>query len=175
VRFTGGRLEYFTDAAELPALKREFPAPNGLRSVLGGFTMADVVTIPTHLRVAEVRTYSSVEAAADVAAPNTVSPVAVDELGRSAQTFVVDVVVRSGDKQRRLTASGQDIYAVSAPLAVEAVDRILTGRARRSGVASAGEMFDAPNFLRALGDHLAIEPPEVRGAAAMPAMPAMAS
>ncbi|MCQ0007269.1 hypothetical protein [Actinomadura madurae] len=54
-------------------------------------------------------------------------------------------------------ASGQDIYAVTAPLVVEAVDRILTGRTRTAGVASAGEIFDAPDFLRALSPHMSVE------------------
>jgi hypothetical protein len=54
-------------------------------------------------------------------------------------------------------ATGQDIYAVSAPLAVEAVCRILTGRTRTVGVASAGEIFHAPDFLRALSMHLSLE------------------
>ena len=63
-------------------------------------------------------------------AADTPAPVAVDERGRSAQTFLVDVVVRSGDRERRAVASGQDIYAVTAPLVVEAVHRILTGQTR---------------------------------------------
>jgi hypothetical protein len=54
-------------------------------------------------------------------------------------------------------ARGQDIYAVTAPLVVEAVDRILTGRTRTVGVASAGEIFDAPDFLRALFPHVSLE------------------
>jgi hypothetical protein len=54
-------------------------------------------------------------------------------------------------------ASGRDIYAVSAPLAVEAVHRVLTGRTRMVGVASAGEIFDAPDFLRALSPHISFE------------------
>jgi hypothetical protein len=54
-------------------------------------------------------------------------------------------------------ARGQDIYAVTAPLVVEAVDRILTGRTRTVGVASAGEVFDAPDFLRALSAHISLE------------------
>jgi hypothetical protein len=92
--------------------------------------MADVVTVPSHLAVPEVQTYMTAVAAADLAAPDAAAPAPVDDRGRSAQTFVVDVVVRSGGAERRLTASGQDIYAISAPLAVEAVDRLLTGRAR---------------------------------------------
>jgi hypothetical protein len=83
----------------------------------------------------------------------------VDERGRSAQTFVVDVLVRSGGAERRVSATGRDIYAISAPLAVEAVDRILTGRTRTTGVASAGAIFDAPDFLRALSAHLSVHSP----------------
>ena len=158
VRYSGGRLEYYTDDAALPTLEWAFPAPMGPRTVLGEFTMADVVTIPSHLAIPEVSTYMSSEAARDLGAPDTSAPTAVDERGRSAQTFVVDVIVCSGGTQRRVVAGGQDIYAVSAPLAVEAVHRILGGRTRTSGVASAGEIFDAPDFLRALSAHISLEP-----------------
>ncbi|MCX4831621.1 saccharopine dehydrogenase NADP-binding domain-containing protein [Streptomyces sp. NBC_00006] len=155
VRYSGGRLEHRHDAA--PTLEWDFPAPMGRRAVVGEFTMADVVTLPSHLTIPEVRTYMTVEAARDIAAPETPTPAAVDEHGRSDQTFVVDVVVRSGATERRAVARGQDIYAVTAPLVVEAVDRVLTGRARTVGVASAGELFDAPDFLRALAPHITVE------------------
>ncbi|MFG2101377.1 saccharopine dehydrogenase family protein [Micromonospora echinaurantiaca] len=157
VRYTGGRLEYYVADSDLPTLDWDFPAPLGRRPVLGEFTMADVVTVPSHLSIPEVRTYMTTGAAGDLAAADT-PPTAVDERGRSAQTFTVDVVVRSGATRRRLVASGQDIYAISAPLAVEAVRRILDGRTRTSGVASAGEIFDAPDFLRALSAHISVEP-----------------
>ncbi|MGP4095103.1 saccharopine dehydrogenase family protein [Nonomuraea sp. KM90] len=157
VRFTGGRLEYHDDA--LPTLEWPFPAPLGPQSVIGEFTMADVVTVPSHLDVREVRTYMTAKAAADLGASDPSAPAAVDDRGRSAQTFVVDVLVRSGGAERRVAATGQDIYAVSAPLAVEAVDRILTGRTRTTGVASAGAVFDAPDFLRALSTHLSLHVP----------------
>ncbi|MER6098922.1 saccharopine dehydrogenase NADP-binding domain-containing protein [Streptomyces sp. NPDC001728] len=155
VRYTGGRLEYHDDAFSV--LEWSFPAPMGARPVIGEFTMADVVTIPSHLAVPEVRTYMAVDAAQDLSAPDASAPAAVDGRGRSAQTFLVDVVVRSGDAERRAVATGQDIYAVTAPLAVEAVDRILTGRTRTTGVASAGEIFDARDFLRALSAHISVE------------------
>jgi hypothetical protein len=154
VRYTGGRLAYHDD--DMPVLEWDFPAPTGRRPVLAEFTMADVVTVPSHLPIPEVRTYMTTDAATDLASPDTPAPTAVDRLGRSAQTFTVDAVVRSGDTRRRAVATGRDIYAVSAPLAVEAVHRILTGRTRTSGVASAGEIFDAPDFLRALSAHLTL-------------------
>ncbi|MFI1510679.1 saccharopine dehydrogenase family protein [Streptomyces sp. NPDC020597] len=156
VRYSGGRLEYRDDAS--PILDWSFPEPLGRRSVIGEFTMADVVTVPTHLSVPEVQTYMTVEAARDIAAPETPVPAAADEQGRSDQTFLVDVVVRSGDAERRAVARGRDIYAVTAPLVVEAVARVLTGRTDAVGVVSAGEAFDAPDFLRALAPHITLEP-----------------
>ncbi|NUW35789.1 saccharopine dehydrogenase NADP-binding domain-containing protein [Nonomuraea sp. SMC257] len=154
--FTNGRLEHRHDAP--PTLEWPFPGPTGPRAVIGEFTMADVVTVPSHLSIPEVRTYMTVEAAKDVLAPDTPTPAPSDERGRSEQTFLVDVVVRSGGSERRAVASGRDIYAVTAPLVVEAVDRILTGRTRTTGVASAGEIFDAADFLRALSPHVTLGP-----------------
>ncbi|MBT2471291.1 saccharopine dehydrogenase NADP-binding domain-containing protein [Streptomyces sp. ISL-66] len=157
VRYTGGALQYHDDKV------REqdwlFPEPLGRRPVIAEFTMADVVTVPSHLDVPEVRTYMAVEAARDLAGQDTPTPEAVDALGRSEQTFVVDVLVRSGGVERRATARGQDIYAITAPLVVEAVERILAGRTRTTGVASAGAMFDAADFLRALSPDLSVEFP----------------
>lgn len=155
VRYTNGRLEYHHD--DLPTLTWPFPDPMGPRAVIGEFTMADVVTVPSHLSIPDVRTYMTVEAARDLSAPDTPPPTGADERGRSAQTFLVDVVVRSGGDERRAVARGRDIYAVTAPLVVEAADRILTGRTRTVGVASAGELFDAPDFLRALSPDISLE------------------
>jgi len=83
---------------------------------------------------------------------------AADETGRSAQTFLVDVIARNRDKTRRVIARGRDIYAFTAPLVCEAVQRILGGGVRRPGVMAPGELFDANAFLRALApDHLRLE------------------
>lgn len=157
VRFTDGALEYHDDKA----VEQEwhFPEPLGRRAVIAEFTMTDVITVPSHLAVPEVRTYMTVEAARDLAKEDTPTPTPIDALGRSDQTFVVDVVVRAGDIERRATARGQDIYAVTAPLVVEAVQRILKGHTRTAGVASAGAMFDAADFLDALTPHLSVELP----------------
>ncbi len=157
VRFTGGELAYHDD----PMSEQDwlFPEPLGRRAVIAEFTMADVVTIPSHVAVPEVRTYMTVEAARDLAGQDTPAPEAVDASGRSDQTFVVDVAVRANGVERRASARGQDIYAITAPLAVEAVRRILAGHTRASGVASAGAMFDAADFLRAMSPHLSVELP----------------
>ncbi|WP_393059526.1 saccharopine dehydrogenase family protein [Streptomyces sp. LN549] len=157
VRFADGALRYHDD--EVSQEEWLFPEPLGRRAVIAEFTMADVVTVPSHVKVPEVRTHMSVEAAGDLAGQDTPAPEAVDALGRSDQTFVVDVLVRADGVERRATARGQDIYAVTAPLAVEAVERILTGRTRTTGVASAGAMFDAADFLRSLAPYVTVELP----------------
>ncbi|MFD0688073.1 saccharopine dehydrogenase NADP-binding domain-containing protein [Actinomadura fibrosa] len=155
VRYAGGRLEYRDD--EQPVRTWFFPEPVGARDVIGEFSMADIVTVPSHVRVPEVCTYMTVEAARDIASPDTSAPVPADDSGRSAQSFLVDVVVRRGTAERWATARGRDIYAVTAPLAVEAVDRVLTGRTRAVGVVSAGEAFDAADFLKALSPHITVD------------------
>ncbi|MFJ8201114.1 saccharopine dehydrogenase family protein [Streptomyces sp. NPDC096152] len=155
LRYSGGRWEHRTDAA--PTLEWSFPDPMGPRPVIGEFTMADVVTVPQHLSIPDVTTYMTAEAVRDVAAAHTQAPTAADKSGRSDQTFLVDVVVRSHGSERRATASGRDIYAVTAPLVTEALERVLTGHIKTPGVASAGEIFDASDFLHALAPHIAFD------------------
>ena len=145
--FTGNRL---TPPAGPPKTDTwRFPSPLGVQEVTE-LSTADQVTISRHLRVPEIRVYINQAPLRDLRDPATPPPTAADAGGRSAQTFLVDVVARRAGARRRATASGRDIYAVTAPIVVEAVVRILDGRVRRTGVAAAGELFDAPDFLRAL-------------------------
>ena len=157
--FTKGQMVFRTDAA--PVGEWQFPAPLGTQPVIGEFTMADTVTIARHLKSPEIRSYMTAVAVKDLLEPDASPPVAVDENGRSAQTFLVDVVVRSGGNERRISASGQDIYAISAPLVVEAVTRVVNGLVHGAGVFTAGEAFHAPDFLGSLRrqEHLALAMP----------------
>lgn len=148
IAYTGHRLRF--REGDAPRTEWTFPDPIGTRPVVGEVTMADSATIPTHLFTADIRTYMSSNALDDLHAPDPSGPVAVDERRRSAQTFLVEVVVRSGDTQRRAVASGRDIYAVTAPLVIEAAARILAGTGDAAGVASVGARFDAPDFLVSL-------------------------
>jgi len=93
----------------------------------------------------------------DVRNPETPPPTPADESGRSAQTFLLDVVVRQGNEQRRATARGRDIYAITAPLVVEAATRVVGGLREKAGAFAAGEIFDARDFLRSLGSDLQVE------------------
>ena len=71
-------------------------------------------------------------------------------MGRSAQRFVIEVVVTRGNEKRRAISRGQDSYAVTAPLACEAVARLLKGNIP-PGAHAPGEIFDAGDILAALG------------------------
>lgn len=137
VRFRDGELDYHDDTP--PTVSWDFPS--GPRQVISEFSMADIVTVPSHLNIPSVTNYMSTEAANGLA---TAAP------RQEPETFEVDVRVRRAGKDRRMTASGKDIYAVSAPLAVEAAERLLSGHHTTTGVASAGAMFNAPDFLNTL-------------------------
>ena len=135
----------------------DFPQPLGEQAVMGEFTMADSVTISRHIRALEIRSYMTLAAVRDVVAPDAAPPV-IEASGHSAQRFIVEVVVRQGQIERRAVARGQDIYAFTAPLVVEAAERVINGVVKGTGVFTAGEAFDAPDFLRALCPrHLAFE------------------
>ncbi|MBA3712856.1 MAG: saccharopine dehydrogenase NADP-binding domain-containing protein [Pyrinomonadaceae bacterium] len=154
--FSNRRMEFRTDDA--PILDWTFPAPIGMQAVVSEFTMADSVTIPSHLSTPEIRSYMTVAAVKDLSDPDLSPPAAADESGRSSQTFLVEVVARSGSAERRAAASGRDIYAITAPLVVEATERVVSGRANKTGVVAAGEAFDARDFLRSLSpEHLSLE------------------
>jgi hypothetical protein len=52
--------------------------------------------------------------------------------------------------RRRATASGRDIYAVTAPLVVEAAKRLLSGASTRVGAITLGAAFDPRDMLDVL-------------------------
>ncbi|MFC1416629.1 saccharopine dehydrogenase family protein [Streptacidiphilus cavernicola] len=147
VVFTGNR---YTTPPQ-PAARRgwDFPVPFGPLDVTE-LSTADQVTIPRHLAVPEVRVYMNDAPLRDLRDPVTPEPVPTDATGRSAQVFVVEAVVRRGAEERRAHARGQDIYAVTAPLVVEAAERVLDGRCKAVGVVAPGEAFDPEDFLTAL-------------------------
>jgi hypothetical protein len=147
VIFTGGRHVPLPEPSATHAW--DFPAPFGPLDV-SELGTADQVTIPRHLATPEVSVSMNDAPLRDIGDPATPEPVPADETGRSAQVFLTDVIVRRGAAERRAFARGHDIYAVTAPLVAEAVDRILDGRCKAAGVLAAGEAFDAEDFLTAL-------------------------
>lgn len=126
-----------------------FGTPHGVQSV-AELCFSEIITISRHLSVTKLRSYLGVNALEDIRDADTPPPAASDVQGRSAQRFAMDVVVTDAGGTRRMTASGQDIYAVSAPIVVEAAERLLSGRVRNRGALALGQAFDARNFLDAL-------------------------
>ena len=152
---SGGRLQPLDTAA--PAAAWRFPDPFGVQE-MARVPFSEIITISRHLRSQEIHTYLNLASLKDVNDPTTPPPTPSDASGRSAQTFAMEVVVRAGRDERRASARGRDIYAVTAPLVVEAAERILDGRSRRAGVAAPGALFDAREFLAALTpQHLSVE------------------
>jgi hypothetical protein len=136
-----------------------FPPPFGQQDVVG-LSLAETITISRHLRVPRVHAYINLPPLRDIRDPTTPEPTASDSSGRSSQHFVMEVIARKGNAERRATALGRDIYAITAPIVVEATVRAVSGRARRTGVVAAGQAFDASDFLRSLAtSELSVEIP----------------
>ncbi|HWQ87221.1 saccharopine dehydrogenase family protein [Brevundimonas sp.] len=152
---SNGRLEPLPTPA--PEMSRMFPAPFGVQEAVE-LSFSETILIARHLRAAELHTWLNLAPLRDLRDAGTPPPAPTDDSGRSAQTFAVEAVVRKGAETRRASASGRDIYAVTAPLVVEAVQRILSGEIRKCGAFAPGEIFDAACFLRALSpEHLALD------------------
>lgn len=135
--------------AAAPSSTWSYPSPLGDQSVVQ-MPFSEVITIDRHLDVGELRSYLNTASLEDLRDGATPAPASTDEHGRSAQQFVVDVVVRRGTETRRASATGRDIYAVSAPIVVEGAVRLLDGRHRGPGAAAPGEAFDAADVLATL-------------------------
>ena len=152
---TGGRL---APVPASPVQKRwNFAEPLGDQAVVE-VPFSEILLISRHVKTAELHAYLTQVALADVLDPATPPPKAADAMGRSAQHFVVEVVVTRGDEHRRAISRGRDGYAVTAPLACEAVERLLEGKFRSAGAHAPGEIFDAKDVLAALGpDHSTFE------------------
>lgn len=152
---SGGRHEVLP--APRPTRTWRFSAQFGTQDMIA-FPLSEIVTISRHLKAPEVHAFLNMKPWDDINDPDTPAPVPADESGKSSQAFLMEAMIRKGDETRHAAAWGRDIYAVTAPLLAEAVERILDGRCRLTGTASAGEAFDAVDFLRALSpQHLSFE------------------
>lgn len=143
----GGKLEPLADPP--PSRRWTFPAPFGSQDMVA-LPFSEIVTLSRHVRSAEVHSYLNLAPLKDLRDSHTPPPAPADSHGRSAQTFAVETRVRRGSQTRRALALGRDIYAITAPLVVEAIERIGDGRRKANGVLAPGEAFDAREFLESL-------------------------
>ncbi|MNX36413.1 Trans-acting enoyl reductase [compost metagenome] len=132
-----------------PAIKWDFKKPIGVKEIIA-LPLSEIITISRHLNVKNITTYLSQNSLEELRNENTPEPKPVDDKNRSSQQFAIEVTASNQNTTRSITAKGQDIYAVTAPLVVEAINRILSGRINKTGVTTMGEVFDASDFLESL-------------------------
>lgn len=123
--------------------------------------LSEVITLSHHLRARRIVTWLNTAALRDLRNPDTPAPAPADAQGRSAQRFTLQVVLDDARGSHRATAWGRDIYAVSAPLVVEAAARLLADGPIRTGAGTLGSAFDPHSLLAALAPacfNVALEP-----------------
>ncbi len=148
----GGRLTAVPSPP--PASIWRFPQPFGPQPVTC-VALSEIITLSRHVQADAITSYMTMKPLADLADKTTPPPRGSDALGRSDQVFAMSVRARRGADLREATVVGRDIYAVSAPLVVEACVCLLKeSTAVSAGVRAPGEIFDARAFLAALGDVL---------------------
>jgi hypothetical protein len=114
--------------------------------------------IERHVKTAELHTWLNRIALDDIHNSATPAPKATDATGRSPQRFIVDVVATRDGHTRRIRARGRDIYAFSATLVCEVVERLLEGNFSGAGAQPPGAIFDAQAILSPLTpDYLTFE------------------
>jgi hypothetical protein len=123
----------------------EFAQPFGSQDVVE-VPFTETILIARHLDVRDLRSVLASAPLRDLRDPATPGPVAVDAYGRSDQQFLVEIVVHRGGATRRASFAGRDIYAVTAPIVVEALETI----GSRAGAFALGQIVDAPAFVAAL-------------------------
>ena len=142
-----------------PAVRQDwaFAEPFGTQAMVE-LPFSEVVTLAHHLPLRRLHSFISERALQDIRDPSTPAPTAVDTQGRSAQRFAMEVVAEGPHphaRPQRAWATGQDIYAVSAPMVVEAAVRLSAPGFTGRGAAVLGQVFDARAFLDALAlEHL---------------------
>lgn len=151
----GGKLVPVSAPAEERLWK--FPDAVGERRIVQ-LPFSEVIVISRHLSSTSLRTYLSDNALQDVRSPSTPQPRAIDDKGRSAQRFVVEVAASLGAERRSVIAQGQDIYAFTAPLICEALGQLLRPGFSASGAHAPGAILNAQALLDALRfEHLDLQ------------------
>ncbi len=151
-----------------PAPVREwiFPEPFGAQEVMA-MALSEIVTIRHHIAARSICSYMNTAPLRDIKDPRTPAPAASESGGPSGQRFVMEVRAASVDRQTRIAAAGRDIYAVTAPIVVEACVRVLENPPARGGAYAPAQLFEANGFLAALAPQVQlIRPPDAGSAGA---------
>jgi short subunit dehydrogenase-like uncharacterized protein len=126
-----------------------FAPPLGQQAMVE-LPFSEIITLAHHLRAGEIRSLLNRSALQDVRDARTPPPVAADASGRSAQRFEMVVRLVQNGLTRTASVRGQDIYAVTAPIVMEAARRLLQPGFERSGALALAEAIDPLDLLRSL-------------------------
>jgi short subunit dehydrogenase-like uncharacterized protein len=139
-----------------PRGRWHFPLPFGDLPV-ASVPLSEIITISRHITASRVQSFMNEAPLEDLRRADTPPPTSASADGTSSQIFVMDVFVSGEGQSRRLAAYGRDIYAVSAPLVVEACMRVLSQTPRKGGSFAPAELFDPQDFLAALAPDIHVE------------------
>lgn len=142
-----GRLAPLAPAADAPDWT--FSAPLG-RQPMVDLPFSEIITLARHLKVRTIRSLLNRSALDDIRDVSTPPPNAVDDSGRSAQRFELAVRLVQDGATKTAGARGQDIYAVTAPIVIEAALRLLAPSYLRRGALALGEAVNPIELLRSL-------------------------
>lgn len=137
-----------------PARDWVFPEPFGLQKVVA-VPLSEMVAIRRHITVRDACSYINSAPLRDLDDPRTPPPTSSDPSGRSSQRFVMDVHAECSGRRTRIAVAGCDIYAITAPVVVEACVRVLEDPPAGGAYAPA-QLFDPAGFLAALEPHLEV-------------------
>jgi short subunit dehydrogenase-like uncharacterized protein len=118
--------------------------------------LSEIILISRHIRSNSVTSFMNLAPLEDLGNPRTPKPQANDASGRSAQRYIMDVRVLADGQETRVTASGRDIYATTAPLVVNACLALLDAGIARPGAWAPGELFEPFSFLAGLAPEIDI-------------------
>jgi len=144
-----GRLAPLAPSAEVPDWA--FAAPLGSQPMVE-MPFSEIITLAHHLKAGSIRSLLNRSALDDIRDATTRPPTAVDDSGRSAQRFELVVQLVQDGVTTTAGARGQDIYAVTAPIVIEAALRLLAPSYRHSGALALAEAVDPVELLHALHD-----------------------
>jgi short subunit dehydrogenase-like uncharacterized protein len=133
-----------------------FPLPFGDLAVTG-VPLSEIITISRHIAAKRIESFMNEAPLQNLSSADTPPPTSVEASGRSAQNFVMDAIASGNGTSRRIAAFGRDIYAVTAPLVVEACMRVLSQSPAKGGTFAPAELFDPQDFLAALSPDIRVE------------------
>jgi short subunit dehydrogenase-like uncharacterized protein len=145
---------------------RRIRFPFGERTVVE-WSGTEPLTVPRHTGVQRVRSYVRAPRAASLA--GFVAPLAAPVVRlagrvggapspeeRAANAWAVVAEARTGDRGRRATLTGRDVYGLTGLLHARAADVLRRGEARGTGALAPAEAFDVHEFAPLLAPLLEI-------------------